>query len=264
MNAKHTLLALLGAPLLAWAAPPAAVPATPAAPVAAVAPVVAPEIKLDHAPDRTHDQKGLQNGARIFSKYCLTCHAASFMRYNRLTDLGFTEQQIKSELMFTTDKIGDPMKVVMRRADALRWFGVVPPDHSVTVRARHSALGSGEDWIYTYLRSFYRDPSRPSSWNNVVFQNVAMHHVLWEYQGEQILGPDNKFKLLVPGKLTPEEYDAMVGDLVGYLKYMSEPSAEQRRHVGVYVLIGLAVLLAFAIILKPAPKKARPRAQQTA
>lgn len=266
MNLKPYLIALLIAPLAAMGAAesrpaPAATAPAAAAPVNRPAPVAAatPEIHLDHAPDRSHDQKALQNGARIFTKYCLTCHSASFMRYNRLVDIGFTEQQIKEELMFATDKIGAPMKVVMRKSDALRWFGVVPPDHSVTVRARTSALGPGEDWVYTYLRSFYRDPMRPSSWNNVVFPNVAMHHVLWEFQGEQMLGEDHKLKLLVPGKLTPEQYDSMVADLVGYLKYMSEPSAEPRRHLGTYALIALAVLLAFAMVLKPAEKKPRQR-----
>ena len=245
---KQALLALLTMftlPLLAFAAAPAI--------------TQAPPIHLDQAPDRSHDQKALQNGARVFTKYCLTCHAASFMRYNKLLDLGFSEAQVKGELMFASDKIGEPMKVTMRRADALRWFGVVPPDHSVTVRARHSALGPGEDWIYTYLRSFYRDPLRPSGWNNVVFPNVAMHHVLWDAQGEQILDADHKLVLLKPGKLTVEQYDSMVADLVGYLKYMSEPSADQRRHLGVYVLLGLAVLLGFAIVLKPAQRKARAR-----
>ena len=235
MNFKRFLLALLFAPLPALAA--------------------ATEIRLDHAPDRSHDQTALQNGARVFSKYCLTCHSASFMRYNRLRDIGFSEQQIRQELMFAADKIGEPMKVAMRKSDALRWFAVIPPDHSVTVRARTSELGPGEDWIYTYLRSFYRDPLRPTGWNNLIFQNVAMHHALWEFQGEQVLGEDHKLKLAKPGQLTPEQYDSLVADLVGYLKYMSEPSAEQRRQVGVYVLIGLLVLLVFAIVLKPAEKK---------
>ena len=247
MNLKHSLLALL----LALPLAPLSVVAAPATQPA--------EIRLDPAPDRSHDERALQNGARIFTKYCLTCHSASFMRYNRLVDIGFSEQQIKEELMFASDKIGEPMKVVMRRADALRWFAVVPPDHSLTVRARTSALGPGEDWVYTYLRSFYRDPTRPSGWNNVVFPNVAMHNVLWEFQGEQTLGEDHKLKLMKPGKLTPPQYDEMVADLVGYLKYMSEPSAEPRRRLGVYVLLGIGVLLGFAIILKPATRKPRQR-----
>jgi len=247
---KLMLLQLLFVPL-------AAIAAGAAAP--GVAGAAGTLINLDHAPDKSHDQAALQNGARLFTKYCLTCHSASFMRYNRLRDIGFTEQQIKEELMFATDKIGDPMKVAMRKADAQRWFGLVPPDHSVTVRARTSALGPGEDWIYTYLRSFYRDPTRPSGWNNLVFQNVAMHHVLWEFQGEQVLedplSKTYKLRLAIPGKLTPAEYDNLVADLVAYLKYMSEPSAGLRKELGVYVLIALFVLLAFAIVLKPGSVK---------
>lgn len=209
------------------------------------------EIHLDRAPDRTGNQAALQNGAKTFINYCLNCHAASFMRYNRLKDIGFTEQQIKAELMPAASKIGDPMKVAMRRPDAARWFSLQPPDLSVVARARTSALGSGEDWLYTYLRSFYRDPSRPSGWNNVLFESVAMHHVLWEFQGEQILGVDKKLTLAKPGTLAPEQYDNMVADLVGYLKYMSEPVAEKRQHMGIYVLIALFVLLGFTAVLRP-------------
>lgn len=210
------------------------------------------EIHLDHAPDRSGNQAALQNGAKTFVNYCLNCHAASFMRYSRLQEIGFTEQQIKDELIPAGGKVGDAMKVAMRRPDAARWFSLQPPDLSVVSRARTSALGSGEDWLYTYLRSFYRDPSRPSGWNNVIFENVAMHHVLWEFQGEQVLvGKDKTLQLAKPGKLTPAQYDDMVGDLVGYLKYMSEPSTEKRQHLGVYVLIALFVLLGFAVALKP-------------
>lgn len=218
---------------------------------------VGSEVHLDHAPDRSQDQQALQNGARIFSKYCLTCHAASFMRYSNLRDIGFSDQQIKTELMFTTYKIGETMKVVMPRTEVLRWFGVVPPDLSVIVRARTSALGSGEDWAYTYLRSFYRDSNRPSGWNNTVSQNVAMHHVLWEYQGEQILDREHTLRLVKPGKLTPVQYDSLVADLVGYLKYMSEPSAARRTHIGIYVLAVLSALLGFSIVLKPETKALR-------
>ena len=208
------------------------------------------EIHLDHAPDRTGNQAALQNGAKIFVSYCLNCHAASFMRYSRLRDIGFTEQQIKDELMPAGGKIGDSMKVSMPRPDAARWFSLQPPDLSLVARARTSAQGSGEDWLYTYLRSFYRDTSRPSGWNNAIFDNVAMHHVLWEFQGEQTMGTDKKLTLTKPGTLTPDQYDSMVADLVGYLKYMSEPVAEKRQRMGTYVLIALLVLLGFAVALR--------------
>ena len=217
--------------------------------------VAAETISLDAAPDKSDDPAALQRGARTFIQYCLNCHPASLMRYNRLLDIGFTEKQVKEELLYTTDKIGEPMLVAMGREDARRWFGVMPPDHSLTARARTSDLGPGEDWLYTYLRSFYRDPMRPSSWNNTLFPNVAMHHVLWEFQGEQVLDANNQLKLAKTGKLSPEEYDGMVGDLVAFLKYMSEPSASKRRQVGIYVLLVLGVLLALAIIIKPPGRK---------
>ncbi|MCC7198083.1 MAG: cytochrome c1 [Gammaproteobacteria bacterium] len=202
-----------------------------------------PELVLAQAPDRSHDQQALQRGARTFIGYCLGCHPASLMRFNRLADLGFTDEQISKEFLLGARRIGDPMTSTMRRDDAKKWFGIAPPDLSVIARARTSRLGPGADWLYTYLRGFYRDPTRPSGWNNVVFQNVAMHHVLWEFQG----------------RLSPQEYDGMVADLVGYLVYMSEPTAQSRRHIGWYVLGGALVLLLFAFAVKPPPRKSRRR-----
>lgn len=225
------------------------------------------EMSLDPAPDKSHDQAALQRGAKVFVQYCLSCHPAGFMRYNRLRDIGFTKQQIKDELicgqedqycgnsLYAARKFGAPMNVAMDRSDARRWFGMMPPDLSLLVRARTSDLGPGENWVYSYLRSFYRDPTRPSSWNNVIFKNVAMHHVLWELQGEQVLGADHKLRLANQGKLSPRQYDELVGDLVAFLKYMSEPSAMQRRHVGIYVLLAMGILLFFSIIIKPPGKK---------
>src|ERR1019366_10475762 len=126
---------------------------------------------LDHAPDRSKDLAALQNGAKLFVNYCLNCHAASVMRYNRLKDIGLTEDQIKNNLLFTSDKVGDLMKVSLSTKDAKEWFGTVPPDLSVIARARASDAGSGADWIYTYLRTFYKDDSRPTGWNNMVFSD---------------------------------------------------------------------------------------------
>lgn len=230
------------------------------APLAALA---AAELELDKAPDRARDVEALQHGAQIFINYCLNCHSASAMRYNRLMDLGLSEQQIKDNLLFTADKVGEPMTVALRRADAKLWFGAAPPDLSVIARARSSELGSGADWLYTYLRSFYRDESRPTGWNNVVFPNVGMPHILWELQGEQVAHFSEKvdangnkatefekFELVKPGKLTPEQYDAAVGDLVGYLVFMGEPVAGFRKTLGAAVLIVLAVLFVFAYQLK--------------
>jgi len=208
------------------------------------------ELRLDRAPDRSNDMSALQNGAKVFVNYCLNCHSASYMRYNRLKDIGLTDEQVKSNLMFTADKVGELMKVSMRRDDAKVWFGVPPPDLTVIARARASEFGSGADWLYTYLRTFYRDDARPTGWNNVVFENVGMPHVLWELQGEQVLGEDHRLKLAKPGKLKSEEYDALVADLVGFLRYMGEPISEFRKSLGVAVLIGLAVLFVFSYALK--------------
>ncbi len=132
---------------------------------------------------KLHEPVALQNGAKLFVNYCLNCHSASLMRYNRLTDIGLTDDQIRKNLLFTADKVGDPMSVAMRPEDAKVWFGAVPPDLSVIARARSSEAGSGSDWLYTYLRSYFRDASRPTGWNNAVFENVGMPHVFWEEQG---------------------------------------------------------------------------------
>jgi ubiquinol-cytochrome c reductase cytochrome c1 subunit len=209
-----------------------------------------PELHLDKAPDRSRDHAALQNGAKVFVNYCLNCHSASYMRYNRLRDIGLTDEQIKANLLFTADKVGELMRISMQRDDAKLWFGAAPPDLTVIARARASEFGSGSDWLYTYLRTFYRDESRPTGWNNVVFENVGMPHVLWELQGEQVMGEDHHLKLVKPGKMKPEDYDAMVADLVGFLKYMGEPIGEFRKNLGVVVLIALAILFVLSYALK--------------
>jgi len=227
---KKFLTAILFAPLLALAS--------------------GAELHLDRAPERANNMASLQNGAKIFVNYCLNCHSASYMRYNRLKDIGLSDAQVKDNLLFTAEKVGEPMKIAMQRADAKVWFGAAPPDLTVIARARASEFGSGADWLYTYLRAFYRDESRPTGWNNVVFENVGMPHVLWELQGEQVMGADHKLKLDKPGHLKPYEFDAMVADLVGFLKYMGEPVAGFRKQLGVIVLIFLAVFFVFAYALK--------------
>lgn len=210
------------------------------------------ELHLDHAPDKSGDQAALQNGAKLFVNYCLSCHSASYMRYSRLQDIGLSEAQIKNNLLFTADKVGEPMRIAMQRDDAKAWFGTAPPDLTIIARARASEFGSGPDWLYTYLRSFYRDESRPTGWNNTVFENVGMPHVLWELQGIQAKDANGKLVLATPGKLTPEQYDEAVADLVAFLKYMGEPVSEYRKHLGVMVIVFLAVLLVFAYALKRA------------
>ena len=141
---------------------------------------------LDHFPlEKLTDQGALQNGAKLFVNYCLNCHSASSMRYNRLTDIGLTEEQIKKNLLFTGEKVGDQMRIALTPADAKEWFGALPPDLSVIARARASGQGSGADWLYTYLRTYFRDAGRPTGWNNAVFESVGMPHVLWELQGSR-------------------------------------------------------------------------------
>lgn len=205
------------------------------------------EVHLDKAPIDPSDQASLQRGARTFINNCLNCHSASYMRYNRLQDIGLTEKQIKENLLFTAEKVGDPMTTAMNKKDAKKWFGVAPPDLSVEVRAR------GADWVYTYMRSFYRDETRPSGWNNLVFDKVAMPHVLYELQGEQALNHEtHTLTLTKSGKLSVEEYDALVGDLTNFMAYMAEPAKQQRNRLGWFVLLFLGVLLVLTIKLKKA------------
>lgn len=228
---KRILIALLFAPLAALAAG---------------------GVQLDRAPDRATDPAALQNGAKLFVNYCLNCHGASFVRYNRLKDIGLTEQQIKDNLMFTADKIGEPMGIAMSRKDAKAFFGAWPPDLSLIARARASTDGSGADWLYTYLRGFYKDEKRPTGWNNTVFESVGMPHVLWELQGEQVMGADHRLTLARPGKLSPKEYDDAVGDLVAFLVWMAEPQAQFRKQLGLAVLLFLGVFFVLAYAMKRA------------
>lgn len=212
---------------------------------------------LDKFPkERVTDLAALQNGAKIFVNYCLNCHAAAFMRFNRLKDIGLTEQQIKDNLLFPTDKVGEVMKVSLDPKDAKAWFGATPPDLTLVARSRASASGSGADYLYTYLRSFYRDETRPTGWNNLVFPNVGMPHVLWELQGQRAAkfveeadphDPAKKvhkfegFEQLTPGKMSPQEFDSNIADLVAYLQWMGEPMQTQRTRIGAGVLIFLAI-----------------------
>lgn len=217
------------------------------------------------------DQVGLQRGAQIFTNYCLSCHSASGMRFNRLTDLGLSEEQIKKNMMFTTDKVGDTMQTAMDPADAKKWFGAAPPDLTLIARSR------GADYLYAYLRGFYKDPTRPSGWNNTVFDKVGMPHPLWEQQGVKVVELDDKgqpvwvenpetgvlepklywestglhSRRLPDGKVIEKEFDNHVRDLVSFMVYMGEPAQIQRKQIGYVVLMFLlAVLLPLAYFLK--------------
>jgi ubiquinol-cytochrome c reductase cytochrome c1 subunit len=216
------------------------------------------EFPLDAQPKGTTDLSSLQNGAKLFVNYCLNCHSASAMRYNRLRDIGLTEEQIKDNLLFTGTKVGDLMKTTMLPADGKAWFGATPPDLSVMARAKASHAGSGGDYLYTYLRSFYKDDTRPTGWNNMVFPNVGMPNVLWELQGIRTVkmneekDPHDESKVVhtfggynqvTPGKLSPLEYDNAVADLVSYMVWMAEPAQNTRRQLGVWVLLFLGCLV---------------------
>jgi ubiquinol-cytochrome c reductase cytochrome c1 subunit len=219
-------------------------------------------IPLDHFPsEKLNDVAALQNGAKLFVNYCLNCHAAVFMRYNRMHDIGLSDDQIKKNLLFSADKVGETMKVAIDPKQAKDWFGATPPDLSVVARSRAGAGGTGPDYLYTYLRTFYRDETRPTGWNNLAFPNVGMPHVLWELQGERSAKFEEEadpheegkkihvfkgFEQITPGKMTSLEYDNAVADLVAYLKWMGEPVQEQRVRIGVWVLIFLALFTVIA------------------
>ena len=234
--------------------------------------------RLDHAPNEVRDTASLQAGARNFVNYCLGCHSASMMRYNRLRDIGLTEAQIKDNLLFTVDKVGELMNNAMTRKDAKEWFGAAPPDLSVIARSR------GADWLYTYMRTFYRDPSSATGWNNLVFDRVGMPHVLWSLSGQSVLdvrefktheqaaaaliqaksfsvveeageGASRKYlvkttRLESPGSMTPVEYNVFVRDLVNFLVWMAEPAQLERKQIGIVVLFFLLLLILLTWLLK--------------
>jgi ubiquinol-cytochrome c reductase cytochrome c1 subunit len=211
--------------------------------------------------EKSTDMAALQNGAKVFVNYCLNCHAAAYMRYNRMQDIGLTEAQIKSNLMFATEKVGDTMKVSLEPKQAKEWFGAQPPDLSVIARSRAvPGMGSGADYLYTYLRTYYRDETKATGWNNLAYPNVAMPHALWELQGQRgavfVEEKDphdpaktthrfDKFEQLSPGKLTEQQYKDTIGDLVAYLQWIGEPAQGKRVQIGVLVLIFLGVLVLF-------------------
>lgn len=221
---------------------------------------------LDNVYVNLSDRGSLQRGARLFINYCLSCHSASYMRYNRMgADLGISEELVKEKLLFASDKVGDLMITTMPADGAKQWFGIVPPDLTLIARIRKP------DWIYTFLRTFYRDESTPSGWNNVLRPNVAMPHVLYELQGIQVLkqktentessqpnpadhGPGNNaeesFELIHPGTLSRAEYDGAISDLTNFLVYLAEPVKLHRYNIGVFVILFLLVLTVLFYFLK--------------
>ena len=235
------------------------------------------DLRLVPAPGSRLDVESLQRGARNFVNYCVSCHSAKYMRYERLTDLDLTRAQITENLMFGTDKIGSVMQASMSVADARAWFGAPPPDLSVEARIR------GSDWLYNYFLSFYPDEKSATGWNNLVFPNVAMPHVLWQLSGPNKLvaaeyanheaavagaiaikglsklepGKDGKWTVVavkadenIPGTLNQVQYEQWVADLVNYLDYMAEPAKNKRLNLGMIVLLYLGVLFVFAYWMK--------------
>jgi len=215
-------------------------------------------IPWDKAPNKLNDLSALQNGAKLFVNYCLNCHSAAYMRFNRLTDIGLSPQDIKDNLLFTTDKVGETMKASMDPKQAKDWFGGTPPDLTVIARSRSGHGGTGADYLYTYLRTYYRDESKATGWNNLAFPNVGMPHVLWELQGqrkpvyETIESHGHEAQVfkgwqqITPGKLSPAEYDEAVADLVNYMQWMSEPAQNIRVRVGVWVMVFLLIFMFIA------------------
>jgi len=222
----------------------------------------ASEYPLQPAGNDVGNIPSLQRGARNFINYCMGCHSAQYVRYNRLAeDLGIREDQVIDNLMFAADKPQETMTVAMPAGDAERWFGQSPPDLSLIARSR------GTDYLYTFLKSFYVEDGRPTGVNNLVLANASMPHVLWELQGEQRAVFEVKtatdsegieytrtvfkeLELVKPGRLSPEEYDRFVRDIVNFLDYVGEPMQLQRTRLGVWVIVFLLVFGLFAYLLK--------------
>lgn len=214
------------------------------------------EAKLESANTNIKNMPSLQRGAKYFVNYCLGCHSAKYVRYNRLAkDLQITDQQLVDNLMFTGEHPFDTMAIAMKPEDATRWFGVAPPDLSLIARSR------GTNYLYTYLRGFYVDPTRPSGVNNVVLHNTAMPAVLWELQGVQRakFGADadhpgqevfQGFEQISPGQLPPAQFDEVVRDIVNFLDYIGEPIKRDREALGIRVIGFLLVFLLIAYLLK--------------
>lgn len=213
-------------------------------------------VPLDDMKVDLEDKASLQRGAQLFTNYCMGCHSTKFARYNRVAkDLGIPADLMEENLIFAETKIGNLMEIAMRPEDSKKWFGATPPDLTLVARVR------GADWVYTYLRSFYEDPMRPYGVNNTVFKDVGMPHVLEGLQGRQVKGTapvvvgydpltaqeiteekDGVLYLAEEGELNAKEFDRAVTDLTNFLVYMGEPIAMERKEIGFWVLLFLAIL----------------------
>ncbi|HIE54197.1 MAG TPA: cytochrome c1 [Chromatiaceae bacterium] len=202
------------------------------------------------------DHEAMQRGAKYYVNYCQGCHSLQYFRYERMQDFGLTNDQIKDNLIFDkSKKVGDLMTINMPEAAAAEWFGTAPPDLTLTARLKHG----GGDWIYTYLKGFYKDDSRPFGVNNLVFPNVGMPHVLIGLQGvqEAVIETDEhgnkhvkELKLVTPGSLSPEEYDQVAKDLATFLVHVAEPMKLERQRIGIWVMLFLFVFFIVSFLLK--------------
>ncbi|MEO8299493.1 MAG: cytochrome c1 [Burkholderiales bacterium] len=219
-------------------------------------------MQMDAFPaEKMHDMAALQRGAKLFVNYCLNCHSAAYMRYNRLRDIGLSDDQIRSNLLFAGEKVGETMKAALDSKQAKDWFGATPPDLTVIARSRASESFSGADYLYTYLRTYYRDDTKATGWNNLAFPSVGMPNVLWELQGQRravyeehadahdaskVSHVFKGFEQVTPGKLSAQDFDSAVGDLVAYLQWMGEPAQGLRVKLGVWVLLFLTLFTVIA------------------
>lgn len=218
-------------------------------------------IKLDQVEINLESKPSLQRGAKIFFDYCQGCHSLKYMRYLDLAKgIGLTETKEKSfdviireALMHSSNKISENSIILssMSKENGAKWFGKMPPDLSLIARYR------GNDWIYTYMRAFYKDPSRPWGVNNLVFPDVGMPHILLSLQGLQALKEghhdnsiDKMLDLIENGELSKNEYNNLVTDLVAFLSYVGEPIQVERFNLGIKVLIYLIVLIGISFFLK--------------
>jgi ubiquinol-cytochrome c reductase cytochrome c1 subunit len=243
-----------------------------------------PAVELEDANIDLNNHAAIQRGAKYVVNYCMGCHSTQYVRYKQMTEVGLTEDDIKENLMFADGKkVGDLMTIAMPEKSAANWFGAAAPDLTLTARIK----SGGADWIYTYLKGFYTDPSRPLGVNNTVFPNVGMPHVLWDLQGIQdpvyryeahrdghamasfdteagaaafiaeqgegdfrIERVVDSLELVQPGSLTPAEYDQVARDIATYLTYISEPVKLDRQRIGVWVMLFLVVFTVLAYLMK--------------
>ncbi|MGH8506660.1 MAG: cytochrome c1 [Stenotrophobium sp.] len=219
------------------------------------------ELPLSFKPDPAN-LFSVQRGARDFMSYCSGCHSMKHLRYNRIgEDLGIPEDMLKKNLMFTSQKAGDPIISSMPAAESEKWFGRTPPDLTVEARFR------GADWIYNYLNTFYLDPTRPNGVNNLALPGVSMPAVLWQLQGWQVKPAESKggaakaeageaelhstgLTLIQPGKMSPEDYQKFTADLTNFMVYAAEPGREGRISLGFKVILYLLVLTVLTYLLK--------------